>query len=66
MQGLVRDVARPVWQQKKLSMMLAKAKKTPDRWQRFVKIYVEIQCKHLYELVTIYEEYPAMHIFAKH
>ncbi|XP_030854610.1 uncharacterized protein LOC763525 isoform X2 [Strongylocentrotus purpuratus] len=34
-QGLLSDVAKPVWQQKKLRMMLAKAKKAPGRFNRF-------------------------------
>ena len=48
---MVRDVARPVWQQKKLSLMLAKAaKKTPDRWQRLVNVSVVIMFIILYTL----------------
>ncbi|XP_041468607.1 zinc finger protein 106-like isoform X2 [Lytechinus variegatus] len=34
-QGLLSDVAKPVWQQKKIHMLLAKAKKAPDRFKRF-------------------------------
>ncbi|XP_072172121.1 uncharacterized protein [Diadema setosum] len=50
MQGLVSGVARPVWQEKKLTRMLSKVKKTPERWSRFGHLLTSKQGDDLADL----------------
>ncbi|XP_071509745.1 uncharacterized protein [Diadema antillarum] len=50
MQGLVSGVARPVWQEKKLTRMLSQVKKTPERWSRFGHLLTSKQGDDLADL----------------